>query len=74
MVNLGFGQAILGGLDYYGLLQAKIYHITCSDHICVICALENKELSVPRGSFVAIPIPDGMSGCISESKLGYCFV
>ena len=69
MISLGLGQAILGG---YGnsTTQSKIYLITCSEHIFVISVL-SKELSVPRGVFVAIPIPDSMSGCISASKLRY---
>ena len=69
MVTLGFGQAILGG-EGNGDYQRKIYHMKCSDHVCIISVL-TKELSVPRGGFVAIPIPDSMSGCISGSKCGY---
>ena len=69
MVTLGFGQAILGGFGN-GEYQRKIYHMTCSDHICMILVL-SKELSIPRRYFVAIPIPDSMSGCISGSKCGY---
>ena len=69
MVALGLGQAVLGGksvADY----QKKIYHITCSEQICIILLL-NQELSIPRSWFVAIPIPDSMSGCISNSEFGY---
>ena len=68
-VTLGFGQAILGGYGN-GESQRTIYHMTCSEHICMITQLR-KELSVPRLTFVAIPIPDSMSGCISGSKCGY---
>ena len=69
MVPLGQGQAIIGGIgvDENYAPQAKIYHLTCSHQSCMISLL-SKELSVPRGNFVAIPIPDSMSGCISESK------
>ena len=69
MVALGLGQAVLGG---YGnsAYQKKIYLITCSEQICMISLL-NQELSIPRGYFVAIPIPDSMSGCISNSEFGY---
>ena len=66
MVRLGKGQAILGGQsnnDY----QAKIYSMTCSNRNCIISLL-NRELSVPKGYFVAIPIPDTISGCITGGK------
>ena len=66
MVNLGKGQAILGG-DSGGVFQAKIYSITCSNRNCIISLL-NRELSVPKGYFVAIPIPDTISGCITGGK------
>ena len=69
MVALGLGQAVLGGESSSGL-QKKIYLITCSEHICMISLL-NQELSIPRWYFVAIPIPDSMSGCISNSEFGY---
>ena len=69
MVALGLGQAILGGSSN-GEFQKKIYHITCSEQICMISLL-NQELSIPRYGFVAIPIPDSMSGCISNSEFGY---
>ena len=77
MVPLGLGQAILGGWrdgDYlYGYHnelgpQSKIYYLTCSFRICMI-SMSSKELSISRDNFVAIPIPDSMSGCISRSKL-----
>ena len=70
MVPLGLGQAILGGRDDNDLFQNRIYHITCSQQICKVSKM-SKELSVPRGYFVAIPIPDRMSGCISQSKFGF---
>ena len=69
MVALGLGQAVLGGHSMSGY-EKKIYHITCSEQICMISLL-NQELSIPRKDFVAIPIPDSMSGCISGSKCGY---
>ena len=67
MVTLGLGQAIIGGQDRINVQQSKIYHMKCSHYICEVLILD-KELSVPRGFFVAMPIPDHMSGCISESK------
>ena len=69
MVTLGLGQAILGGLgiDY----QNKIYHFTCYEQDCKISLL-NQLLEVPRDNFVAIQIPDSISGCISDSKIE-CF-
>ena len=72
MVPLGLGQAILGGRrntfsEGNSQYQSKIYHVTCLNHLCDIDTLR-KELSVPRELFVAIPVPDCISGCISESK------
>ena len=67
MVSLGFGQAILGGEDNSGIHQTKIYYISCYLQICKISTL-NQQLSVGRSGFVAIPIPDTISGCISHSK------
>ena len=66
MVRLGKGQAILGGRSN-GILQAKIYSMTCSNKNCVISLLD-RELSAPRYQFVAIPIPDTISGCITGGK------
>ena len=73
MVSLGLGQGVLGGFGN-GAYQSKIYYIYCSHQICLISTLNNK-LSVPRSSFVAIPIPDSISACISESKLAsFCYL
>ena len=66
MVRLGKGQAILGG-NRNGDFQTKIYSMGCSNRNCIISLL-NRELSVPKGSFVAIPIPDTISGCITGGK------
>ena len=63
MVRLGKGQALLGGRTYQDD-QAKIYSLTCSNRNCIISLLD-RELSVPKGYFVAIPIPDTISGCIT---------
>ena len=70
MVPLGFGQAILGGRDDANVYQSKIYHMKCSQDICDVLMLD-KELSSPRASFVAIPMPDRKARCISESKFRY---
>ena len=67
MVPLIHGQAIIGGCSYGNEAQNKIYFLTCSNMICTISTL-SQELSVPRAGFVAIPIPDSMSGCISGGK------
>ena len=69
MVRLGKGQAILGGSSEQsdttmGLSNNKIYSLTCSNRHCTISPL-NRELSVARQNFVAIPIPDEMAGCIT---------
>jgi hypothetical protein len=66
MVRLGKGQAILGGMSNW-VLQAKIYSMTCSNKNCTILLLD-RELSVPRYQFMAIPIPDTISGCITGGK------
>ena len=66
MVRLGKGQAILGGSNN-GVYQTKIYSMTCSNRNCTISLLD-RELSVPKGHFVAIPIPDTISGCITGGK------
>ena len=71
MVRLGKGQAILGGRSkqLYGIfgLSNKIYSLTCSNRHCTISLL-NRELSVARSNFVAIPIPDEMAGCVTGGK------
>ena len=65
MVRLSKGQAILGGFSFNnGGDQDKIYSMDCSNRNCLISTL-NRELSVPKGFFVAIPIPDKLSGCIT---------
>ena len=66
MVSLGFGQAILGGANDFGY-QRKIYGLTCSNQIFDISVL-SQDLSVPRMYFVAILVPDTISGCVTESK------
>ena len=73
MVILGLGQAILGGIaatdgsDKDINYRKEIYHFTCYQHNCTISLL-NQFLEIPRAYFVAIPIPDSTSGCISHSK------
>ena len=66
MVSLGKGQAILGGWSIT-VNQAKIYSMTCSNRNCITSLLD-RELSVPKYRFVAIPIPDTISGCITGGK------
>ena len=66
MVPLGFGQIIIGGTSN-GNVQSKIYFLTCTTGNCVISTLV-QELSVPRSAFMAIPISDTVSGCISDRK------
>ena len=50
--------------------QSTIYHMKCSQHICEVQQL-SKRLSVPRSNFMAIPIPESLAECISESKSRY---
>ena len=66
MVQLGNGQAIIGGFGD-GYAQAKIYLLNCMNRNCSISTLI-QEISVPRQLFLAIPIPDTIAGCISEGK------
>ena len=70
MVTLGLGQAILGGRDANWGDRNEIYHFTCYQQDCTISLL-NQLLETPRADFVAIPIPDSISGCISDSKFGF---
>ena len=73
MVTLGLGQAILGGWDG-NVYRNEIYHFTCYQQDCTISLL-NQLLETPRAYFVAIPIPDSISGCISDSKFGcFCYL
>lgn len=68
MTKLGQGQAIIGGnRGGTGTHQTKIYSLTCSNRNCIISLL-SRALSIPRIGFVAIPIPDTMSGCITGGK------
>lgn len=67
MVPLGIGQAIIGGFSQGYGFQDKIYLFSCMDRNCSIHQL-SQVLSVPRGWFVAIPIPDTLSGCITGGK------
>ena len=61
MIPLGFGQAILGGV---GVVYSKaIFHVTCTQLVWRLSTLA-QELYVPRSHFVAIPIPDEISGFI----------
>ena len=70
MVVLGLGQVIIGGYDSNYIVQSKIYHLKCSQHNWDVTVLV-KELSIPRGDFMAITIPDKIAGCISESKFRF---
>ena len=66
MVLLGKGLAIIGG---YGneTAQDKIHLLSCMNRNCSISTL-SQELSMPRYWFVAIPIPDTITGCITGGK------
>ena len=66
MVQLGNGQAIIGGFGN-GKDQDKIYRFSCMNRNCSIHQLY-QVLSLPRYWFVAIPIPDTLSGCITGGK------
>ena len=66
MVLLGKGLAIIGG---YGdeNAQDKIHLLSCINRNCSISTL-SQDLSMPRYMFVAIPIPDTITGCITGGK------
>ena len=66
MLQLGNGLAIIGGFGN-GKDQAKIHLLNCINGNCSISTL-SQELSMPRLWFVAIPIPDQMSGCIMGGR------
>ena len=66
MVQLGNGLAIIGGYGN-GNYQSKIHLLICMNRNCSISTL-SQELSVPRELFLAIPIPDTITGCISGGK------
>ena len=74
MVRLGKGQVILGGFNFNRAdadrYQTKIYSMDCSNRNCTISFLD-RELSVPRKNFVAIPIPDKNLGCITEGNIDF---
>ena len=67
MVPLIHGQAVIGGYSPLNGVQNKIHFITCANMICMISTL-TQQLSAPIEGFVAIPIPDYLSGCISGGK------
>ena len=66
MVQLGRGQAIIGGIGN-GNFQDKIHLFSCMNKNCSIHLLD-QVLSLPIERFVAIPIPDTLSGCITGGK------
>ena len=61
MVPLGNGQAIIGGFSTNSD-NSKTFMVTCSNRNCKLEILR-QELSVPRGWFVAMPIPTNMTEC-----------
>ena len=68
MVPFGKGQVSIGGANGNENDQRKIYHVTCANRQCTITKM-NQALSIPRSFFVAIPIPDDLSGCKWEGKI-----
>ena len=68
MVQLGNGLAIIGGYNGNGQNQDKIYLFSCKNRNCSIHLLD-QMLSLSRYWFVAIPIPDTLSGCITGGKI-----
>ena len=72
MVPLSNGQAILGGIYFNKGIKIEwnpnIYFLTCSNLECNIQTM-TQTASFLATDFVAIPIPDDMSGCIFRGKL-----
>ena len=71
MVQLGEGQVIMGGvasIDNEGAIQNKLYLVVCAHRTCVLSTMA-QELTIHRRGFVVIPIPDAISGCISNGKV-----
>ena len=74
MVQLGNGQAIIGGAGdqmhdtvQFLYVQFKIHLLNCMNRNCSISTL-SQELLVPREFFLAIPIPDTILECITGGK------
>ena len=63
---MGNGQGIFGGFNGH-IAQTKIYHMTCVSGECKISKLY-RELSVPRGYLLVVPVPDSISGFCAEGK------
>ena len=71
MVPLGEGgQVIMGGIDSEQAIQNKMYLIVCANRTCVLSPM-SQELTIHRRGFIVIPIPDAISGCISNGKVFY---
>ena len=66
MVQLGNALAIIGGYGG-GDFPDKIHLFSCMNKNCSIHQLD-QVLSLPREQFVAISIPDTLSGCITGGK------
>ena len=75
MIPLGNGQAIIGGTMAPGAngYNSNIYFLNCVNsnltHSNLEVSVLNQTLSFPRRSFLAIPITDIISGCISGGKI-----
>ena len=72
MVRLDKSLVILGGYDSlpdssYG---SCIYSMACSNRNCTISLL-NRKLKAKKHEFVAIPIPEKISGCTTEGKIHF---
>ena len=78
MVQLGYGQVLFGGVSDYDVQTGastnsfhsernRIFFLTCFSRTCSISML-NQQISLPRSSFVTIPLPDTISGCITGGK------
>ena len=78
MVQLGYGQVLFRGVSDYDVQTGassnsfhsernRIFFLTCFSRTCSISMLD-QQISLPRSSFVTIPLPDTISGCITGGK------
>ena len=68
MVRIGPDLLVLGGNTYSSIESNSIYRLSCTNIQCKWETL-SQRLSIPRVSFVAIPVPDDFTNCLGEQKI-----
>ena len=66
VIGLENDLLVLGGNSGFWYEKA-IHRLSCANADCIWTTMK-QALKVRRQYFVAIPIPDSLSGCINESK------